>query len=36
MAAAPQDIYDGEPWSEMDIEDLRRALKLGVQFKTKV
>ena len=23
------DIYDGEPWTEMDIEDLTAALKSG-------
>jgi hypothetical protein len=23
------DIYDGEPWSEMDIEDLRAELEHG-------
>ena len=25
----PMDIYDGEPWTEMDIEDLTAALKSG-------
>jgi hypothetical protein len=27
--AAPRDIYDGEPWSEMDIEDLKGAVAYG-------
>jgi hypothetical protein len=26
---APRDIYDGEPWSEMDIEDLKGAVAYG-------
>jgi hypothetical protein len=26
---AKKDIYDGEPWTEMDIEDLTAALKSG-------
>jgi hypothetical protein len=25
----PMDIYDGHPWTEMDIEDLTAALKSG-------
>jgi hypothetical protein len=27
--ASPQDIYDGEPWSEIDIEDLKGAVAYG-------
>jgi hypothetical protein len=26
---APRDVYDGEPWSEMDIEDLKGAVAYG-------
>ena len=26
---APRDIYDGEPWSEMDLEDLKGAVAYG-------
>ena len=25
------DIYDGEPWSEMDIQDLRLQLEQGIR-----
>ena len=25
----PMDIYDGHPWTEMDLEDLKAALKSG-------
>jgi hypothetical protein len=25
----PMDIYDGEPWTEMDVEDLTAALQSG-------
>jgi hypothetical protein len=27
--SALRDIYDGEPWSEMDIEDLKGAVAYG-------
>jgi hypothetical protein len=26
---APRDIYDGEPWSEVDVEDLKGAVAYG-------